>query len=112
MAEGYDWRLTGQERFLAGVTFHWSEWRQSSPEWEHDHCAFCWAKFMETALPGVLGAGYTTADTSYWVCATCFKDFRARFAWKLVGEADGHDQFSRAAASVLEKNAELYRRLA
>jgi hypothetical protein len=28
--------------------------------------------------------GYTTADDYYWVCSSCFDDFRERFAWKVT----------------------------
>jgi hypothetical protein len=85
MVEPDDWRLTGQERYLAGAVLHWSEWRRLRPDWDHDHCSFCWAKFMEESLPEVLLAGYTTADGHHWICPACFEDFRERFAWRLAG---------------------------
>ena len=86
MAEADDWRLAGQERFLAGAALHWSEWHRPRPDWDHDHCAFCWAKFKEEPEPEVLHAGYTTEDGYYWVCPACFREFRERFGWKEVGE--------------------------
>jgi hypothetical protein len=45
---GKDWRLQGQERYLAGTELVWRAYRQNSDNlnWDHDHCAFCWAKFM------------------------------------------------------------------
>ena len=88
MAKADDWRLTGQERSLAGAVLRWSEWHRPGPEWDHDHCAFCWAKCMEEPLPGALHAGYTTADTSHWVCVRCFADFRERFGWRVLGEGN------------------------
>src|SRR4051794_21017312 len=67
-------------------------------EWDHDHCDFCWAKFMDTsrfdeewrkARPDVLDAGYTPAPPNpgfgnAWICPQCFEDFRERFAWTIV----------------------------
>ncbi len=78
-----DWRLQGQERYLQGAALHPARWRRPRPEWDHDHCEFCWAKFMEEELPGVLHYGYTTVDHYRWVCEACFEDFRDRFAWRV-----------------------------
>jgi hypothetical protein len=68
---------------------------------EHEHCEFCWAKFMDPEFspehrtfiqdnPDVPTGGYTTTDEhaqgadSYWICDTCFKDFRERFGWRVA----------------------------
>ena len=32
------------------------------PDWDHDHCEFCFAKFMETAPTGDLTEGYCAPD--------------------------------------------------
>jgi len=74
-----DWRLQGQERYLHGAAFHRAFYRAPRPEWDHDHCKFCYAKFMEGAIPDTLQQGYTTDDEKHWVCPTCFDDFRERF---------------------------------
>jgi hypothetical protein len=42
-----DWRLRKQERYLTDATLYWREWHPTRPGWDHDHCAFCWAKFMD-----------------------------------------------------------------
>jgi len=82
MAQSSDWRLGGQERFLKGVTLVKRRYRRSSnPNWDHAHCAFCWAKFMVEDHPGVLHEGYSTEDDYHWVCPTCFADFREMFEW-------------------------------
>lgn len=68
--------------------------------WDHDHCDFCWAKFMATDYPPeqrewreqhpeILTAGYTPAGsepgrTCLWICPQCFEDFRERFDWTVV----------------------------
>ena len=83
MAAPDDWRLTGQERYLVNAVLHWAEWHKPRPEWDHDHCEFCFAKFMEESCPEALHAGYTTPDNYRWICPTCFEDFREQFGWEL-----------------------------
>jgi hypothetical protein len=99
--EDDDWRLTGQEDYLAGADWIRKRYRVFSDTWEHDHCEFCWTKFMDPEFSlehrkyvaensEVLTEGYTTtADHSqgaefYWVCPQCFDDFTARFGWHVV----------------------------
>jgi hypothetical protein len=76
-----DWRLRGQERYLQARS--WSRRKYVAPhaDRDHDHCAFCWIKFMETPAADVLDEGYVTEDGAHWVCPTCFEDFRERFGW-------------------------------
>jgi hypothetical protein len=79
-----DRRLANQASYLSGVTLHWAQWHRPRLEWDHDHCAFCWDKFMEEETSDVLHAGYTTADEYYWICPTCFQDFKEQFGWQLA----------------------------
>ncbi len=81
-----DWRLTGQEKYLSSVTLEWADWQPSRPEWDHDHCEFCFAKFAGPELPDTLHAGFTTSDRYRWVCQQCFADFHERFGWRVAGE--------------------------
>jgi len=78
-----DWRLQGQERYLHGALLHRAQWTRPRPDWDHDHCEFCWAKFAEEDLPDVLHEGYTTPDRYRWICGTCFRDFADRFGWRV-----------------------------
>lgn len=81
-----DWRRTGQERYLTGATLFWRAWHETRPGWDHDHCDFCWAKFMDCDdVPAALRSGYTTDDEHTWVCAGCALDFAARLKLKLIG---------------------------
>lgn len=80
-----DWRLQGQERYLNGATLIWKRYRRPSPEWDHDHCNFCWKKFAELTEPEILHDGYATEDEYHWVCADCANDFADRFSFKFVG---------------------------
>jgi hypothetical protein len=77
MVEKDDWRLQGQERYLKGATLYWRKYRRPpwNPDWDHDHCEFCGAKFMEEDYPDVLHEGYATSDEYRWVCKPCFEDF-------------------------------------
>jgi ribosomal protein S27AE len=70
----------GQERFLTGATLTFRRYEPPRPDWDHDHCEFCGAKFMAADHPDVLHEGYATADNR-WVCPPCFADFRNQFGW-------------------------------
>lgn len=100
-SEPDDWRLTGQEADLQDATLVRQPYRAHSPAWEHEHCAFCWAKFMDPNFsedhrsfiaehPEILTEGYTTTAEHphgaerHWICPACFDDFAARFAWRVV----------------------------
>lgn len=87
MVDDSDWRLTGQESWLQGATLRWRRWSSSRPDWDHDHCEFCWETFAEAGVPRSLAEGFATEDGIHWICATCFADFRERFGWSLA-EAD------------------------
>jgi hypothetical protein len=80
------WRLQGQGKYLTGVELIRQAWRQSRPQWDHDHCEFCHATFARFDGPDVLHEGWTTPDAYRWICDACFADFRHRFAWVI---ADG-----------------------
>ena len=86
MVDENDWRLTGQEKYLKGVTLYWRQYTRWSESWEHDHCEFCWAKFMVEDYPNVLHEGYTTEDEYRWICKKCFEDFKDIFVWKISDE--------------------------
>ncbi|MEQ9616670.1 MAG: hypothetical protein RLN60_01405 [Phycisphaerales bacterium] len=80
-----DWRRQGQEIELQGCRFEWRQYSAPSPEWDHDHCEFCWAKFMvgANAPADALSEGYRTMalETERWVCRQCFEDFKDEFGF-------------------------------
>ena len=99
MTDFGDWRLRGQEQHLQGVSLRWKPYRIYSESWEHDHCAFCWAKFVDHDYARAWGwvweedwltEGYaTTSDYAHgadyeWICAGCFADFVDLFEWRVV----------------------------
>src|SRR5687767_8780518 len=92
-----EWRLVrGQEGYLKGIPlvrmlyFRWSD------EWDHDHCEFCWVKFMapgdvvDPVDEAIHSVGYTNEgvdgqrDHYWWICEACFQDFRGEFRWRLL----------------------------
>ncbi len=81
-----DWRRQGQERYLKRVALGWRKYIPYRKGWDHDHCAFCGAKFMESADQDILTEGYATDDNYRWVCRQCFEDFRDEFEWKVTNK--------------------------
>jgi len=87
MIEKDDWRLNNQEKYLVGVILVRRLYRQNpyNPEWDHDHCEFCWAKFsLDNRIEDALRSGYATTDDYHWICQTCFEDFKEMFKWKVI----------------------------
>jgi hypothetical protein len=86
MTPSEDWRLQGQEVYLTGAELCRRPYRRypKNPSWDHDHCEFCWAKFMVEDHPETLHEGYSTLDEYRWICDQCFNDFREMFQWRVV----------------------------
>jgi hypothetical protein len=84
--EQTDWRLDIGGGGLEGARLikkaYPSVWRK--PNWDHDHCDFCAAKFMAIECQDVLHQGYCTEDEERWICDQCFEDFKRRFKWTVV----------------------------
>ncbi len=81
-----DWRLTGQEEFLHNKTLIYCLYQNNhSSKSIHEHCIFCWHKFMEHCdnTKDCSDRGYCTKDKKYWICEECFLDFKEMFGWKL-----------------------------
>lgn len=79
MSTAKDWRLTHQENYLKGVVLKWQPYSPSSAENDHDHCEFCFTKFMHNE-PNTLHEGFATSDRYRWICKPCFDDFFEVFA--------------------------------
>jgi hypothetical protein len=75
-----DPRITNQQKYLSGVSLVKKQWVRPRAEWDHDHCAFCWAKFAGAEMPDALHEGYVTAEGEHWVCPTCFADFSSNLS--------------------------------
>ena len=97
-----DWRRMGQESYLAGLAFTWRSYQTYTGNWEHDHCEFCWKKFLDPGYSDWMrealadpaaenaDAGYTNVRAgekpsgTHWVCRECFGDFQPEFGWEVV----------------------------
>lgn len=79
-----DWRLRGQEEYMQGRQFTYKKFVGNGGSNEHEHCEFCWHKFMEypEGMKDCSNEGYCSMDGKYWVCEECFKDFKDEFSWK------------------------------
>ena len=86
MVEDNDWRLTNQETYLSGASLVHRPYQPVAGN-DHDHCAFCWAKFMIEDYPDVLHEGYSTLHSDHWICDPCFHDFSDRFHWRVSPDA-------------------------
>ena len=87
MREANDWRLTNQSKYLKGVTLTWMPYSAANPTNDHDHCEFCFAKFMAPGVPDTLHEGYSTPDRYHWICKPCFDDFSDLFGWQVHASA-------------------------
>lgn len=82
MIDKNDWRLQGQEKYLAGKKLMKVPYFRWSKTWDHDHCDFCWATFSE--YENDLHEGYVTEDKHTWICPECCADFKEMFEWELI----------------------------
>ena len=95
MIEKEDWRLTawpvlGREEKLKNIPLYYIPFRTISEEWDHEHCAFCWAKFY--LHEECLQEGYCTKPQNSreadWICPECYEDFKEMFGWKVKEALD------------------------
>jgi hypothetical protein len=86
VVEDDDWRLMGQERFLAGAEFRRAAWSPHKEGWDHDHCIFCQGELAAGKSEHVdFASGYVTTDGKHeWVCEPCFDDLKDRFGFTIA----------------------------
>jgi len=83
------WRIDNANH-LQNVRWQFRRYARWSENWDHDHCAACWAKFAEFAGLDIQHEGYATSDdypkgAGYeWVCTTCFNDLKEDMGWSVV----------------------------
>lgn len=90
-----DWRLTNQDEYFLGIKLYKRKYIRFNETWDHDHCSFCWGKFMVEDLPEVIHEGYASEDSNHWVCEECFEDFKDLFQWEVI--IDENDPISDAS---------------
>jgi hypothetical protein len=75
-------------RALEGYGWRRAPWARppNNPEWDHDHCVACWAKFSDN-VPDAFRKGHThgVAPAEEWVCDECFSRLAKELRWTLVG---------------------------
>ena len=94
-----DWRRGWHVRNLEGLRLTWKRFQAYSATWEHEHCAFCWKKFLdESYSPAMrdhlqrpesedIAFGFTNLGRddlpagTYWICRACFDDFLEELEW-------------------------------
>jgi hypothetical protein len=105
---GLDWRWQpesvswqpGRGKWVEGKTLRHHNYRTYSPTWDHDHCYFCWRRFMDPTDPAnepewfangeIATVGYGTvafgerSDDYYWICEACFQEFDPFFHWTVI----------------------------
>ena len=84
MPKENDWRLTGQEAYMTGITLKKirpAEYAKTllKPELWHEHCEFC----MEEINQHTKKPCYCTLDNYRFVCENCFSDFAESFRWNI-----------------------------
>ncbi len=77
-----DWRLNGQERYLACVKLKRVNFLDIFHKSDHEHCEFCMEKI--STYPDTIHEAYCTLDEYHWICEDCFNDFRDLFHWVIV----------------------------
>lgn len=84
-----DWRLLNA-KLLIGQKFRWKHYTKPRPDWDHDHCTGCWAKFAEFEGHKILREGYAVTGACEkgadyeWVCAACFEALKDQLGWSVV----------------------------
>ena len=85
MADKDDWRLDGAyAEPTKGKPLKYGPYKPADERNDHDHCIFCWAKFMNYNYKDCLHEGYCTPDHYYWICEECFNDFKEMFDWTVI----------------------------
>ena len=77
-----DWRIDNA-KWTRGALLRFQKYTPPKPDWDHDHCAGCWAKFTQSGAPNIQTEGYVTEDNR-WICAECFRDLHEVMGWKLA----------------------------
>jgi hypothetical protein len=77
-----DWRIDNA-KWTRGAIVRFQKYAPPKPDWDHDHCEGCWAKFMESASSEALKEGYVTRDNRR-ICPECFRDLHEEMGWEFA----------------------------
>jgi hypothetical protein len=90
MSSDKQWRIDNAKR-LRGLPLRFRPYHAWSKDWDHDHCAACWAKFTDREGSEGQTEGYATGPdypkgAGYeWVCGQCFIDLKTEMEWSEIG---------------------------
>jgi hypothetical protein len=71
---------------MYGARLRADHYAAPTKDWDHDHCALCWAKFSKDEVLDALrdGLKIERPTNDEWICERCFADFSDRFGWSVV----------------------------
>lgn len=69
---------------LRGALLTWRPYKMPKPTWDHDHCEFCWAKFMEPGNADTLHEGYYCGAEDTWICPKCYEEKKTEYQWRIA----------------------------
>jgi hypothetical protein len=80
-----DWQLSfGKEpSFYSQCTWSLKKWTKTRSHWDHDHCEFCWQKISDMDSSDIQPEGWSDDEETYWVCKSCFEDFKEMYQWNV-----------------------------
>lgn len=80
-----DWRLSFGQTPEIYQQYQWSlkPWTSTDPNWDHDHCEFCFQKISNLKEEDSELEGWTDDEKNHWICKTCFEDFQDMYQWNL-----------------------------
>ncbi len=85
-----DWRLMNAEH-LRSLSFELKPYQRWSENWDHDHCAACFAKFAQTDVSeDALHVGWAAGEdhphgaADDWICEDCFSELSVVPGWRIV----------------------------
>jgi hypothetical protein len=76
--------------YLFGMAFRRKSYSAPGKTWDHDHCAFCWAKFADFEGDEILHEGYASVENAkwradyHWICPSCFDEFEEKMQLTVV----------------------------
>lgn len=91
-----DWRLVNQENYLKDKLVTKANFNETE-SCDHVHCAFCWEKIGKGL--DMVHSGYRVVDGPWWICDTCFHDFKESFGWILEPKDDSDGSTGDGSAS-------------
>ncbi len=83
------WRIDTGLR-LKGALLQRRTYEAPSEDWDHGHCACCWATFADFDGADIQHGGYTTTDACEhgagydWVCDQCFSELKDDMEWRVA----------------------------